>query len=354
MKKWIALLLAVVMLISVMTACGSKTNDTTNNDQTQTDTNPETPETPEVTEQPSDPVLTGELAAIIDAIYAIAPTPIPVGTMAIDLADEYMLGAYTGLTDKTPIKEAAFSESMIGAQAYSVVLVRLNSEADAETVANGIADNVDQRKWICAEADSLRVVAYKDLVLLVMIDSALDIKVNSLIEAFGTLCGNPFTVDIDRTTAGGTAFDPNNVDLTGDLSFIIEGIYAIQPTPLPVMTMPVMLEDAFSVNSYTGLADASKIKDAVVSESMIGAQGYSVVLVRLNNASDAEAVATAMKDGINQRKWVCVEADDLRVVAVDDLVLLVMIDSALDIKTDSLIEAFGTLTGKDFTVDMKK
>jgi len=353
MKKWIALLLAAVMLISVMTACGNKTNDN-NNDQTQNDNAPETPDAPEVNEQPSDPVLSGDLAAIIDAIYAIAPSPLPVGTMPIDLADEFMLGAYTGLTDKTPIKEAAFSESMIGAQAYSVVLVRLNDAADAETVANSIADNVDQRKWVCVEADSLRVVAYKDLVLLVMIDSQLDIKVNTLIEAFGTLCGNPFTVDIDRTTAGGSAFDPSNVDLSGDLSLIIEGIYAIAPTPLPVMTMPVMLEDAFSVSSATGLADATKIKDAVYSESMIGAQGYSVVLVRLNDAADAEAVATAMKDGINQRKWVCVEADDLRVVAVDDLVLLVMIDSQLDIKVNTLIEAFGTLCGKDFTVDMTK
>lgn len=351
MKKWIALLLAAVMLISVMTACGNKTNDT-NNNQNQNDTT--TPDTPEVNEQPSDPVLAGDLAAIIDAIYAIAPTPLNVGTMAIDLADEYMLESYTGLTDKTPIKEAVFSESMIGAQAYSVVLVRLNNADDANTVANSIADNVNQRKWICVEADSLRVVAYKDLVLLVMIDSQLDIQVNTLIDAFGTLCGNPFTADIDRTTAGGSAVDPGNVDLNGDLSYIIEGIYAIAPTPLNVMTMPVMLEDAFSVSSYTGLTDASKIKDAVVSESMIGAQAYSVVLVRLNDAADAEAVATAMKDGIDQRKWICVEADDLRVVAVDDLVLLVMIDSALDIKVDTLIDAFGTLCGKGFTVDMKK
>lgn len=353
MKKLIAMLLAVVMLVSMLAACGNKTNTETPD----APATPDVPTTPEVpAEQPSDPVLTGTLEAIIDAIYAITTPPIPVGTMAIDLNDEFMLSAFTGLTDKTPVKEAAFSEGMMGAQAYSVVLVRLNNEADAQTVAQGIADGVDTRKWICAEADSLRVVAYKDLVLLVMIDSMLNMNVNDYINAFGTLCGNPFTVDIDRTVggAGGSAFNPANVDLNGDLAMVIEAIYATETNPLPLMSMPVLLEDAFTLETYLGLKDASKVKEAVVSEAMTGSQAYSLVMVRLNNAADAESVATEMLNGINPRKWICVGADDIRVVACDDLLLFVMLDSGLGLKADSYINAFGTICGKNFTVDMKK
>ena len=343
MKKWIALVLAALMLVSVFAACG-KNNET-----------PATTENNGTVVSNADPVLSGDLAAIIDAIYAIAPTPLPVGTMAIDLADEYALTAFTGLSDATPVKEAAVSESMMGSQGYSVVLVRLNNPADAVNVANGMADGIDQRKWICACADSLRVVAFNDLVLLVMIDSQLDIKVNTLIDAFASLCGGEaFSMDVDRTVNGSTPAAPAEVDLKGDMATIIDGIYAISPTPLPVMTMPVDLNDEYALPSFTGLTDKTPVKEAVVSESMMGAQGYSVVLVRLNDATDAETVAKAMAEGINTRKWICVSADDLRVVACDDLVLLVMIDPQLDVKTDNMIAAFGQLCGKDFTVDIKK
>ena len=184
MKKWIALILAVVMLVAVFAACGKKDNGSKPGNEPQNEV---------------DPVLNGELAAIIDAIYAIEPTPLPVMTMPVELTDEFAVSTYTGLTDASAIKEAVFSESMIGAQGYSIVLVRLNDAADAKTVANGMLNGVDQRKWICVEADDLRVVAFGDLVLLVMTDTNLeDISTDAYIEAFGKLCNNPFTADLRK------------------------------------------------------------------------------------------------------------------------------------------------------------
>lgn len=150
------------------------------------------------------------------------------------------------------------------------------------------------------------------------------------------------------------AFSP----LAGDLTALMDSLYAAYPNfPAELMlgTIPVDLADADSVSYFTGLSDASKVKEAIVSEPMMGSQPYSVVLVRLNDAADAKAVAEAMRDGIDQRKWVCVEADVLRVVACDDVVLLVMIGSNLDdLSVDTMVETFGGLCGKGFSVDLKK
>ena len=170
MKKIIALLLAVMMLATVLTACSKK--------------------------EPAVTTIDKELTAIIDEMYAIYNPNLAVATIPIDLADEYALPAFTGLTDASLIKEAVASEAMIGAQAYSVALVRLNSSEDAATVAEAMKNGIDQRKWICVEADDLRVVACGDVVVLVMIDSQLDVKTDSMIEAFGTVVGAPFSVDI--------------------------------------------------------------------------------------------------------------------------------------------------------------
>ena len=54
-----------------------------------------------------------------------------------------------------------------------------------------------------------------------------------------------------------------------------------------------------------------------------------------------------LKNGIDQRKWICVEADDLRVAAAGDVVVLMMVSSDhADVATAAgIIEAFGTVAG---------
>lgn len=138
-----------------------------------------------------------------------------------------------------------------------------------------------------------------------------------------------------------------------DLSTIVDEMYKLYNPILPAGTIPVDLTDEFSRSSYTGLSDASLVKEAIASESMIGAQAYSVVLVRLNNAADAQTVAQAMRNGIDQRKWICVMADDIRVVAAGDVVMLCMIDSTLDVKVDTMVETFAKVVGVPFSVDIQ-
>lgn len=111
------------------------------------------------------------------------------------------------------------------------------------------------------------------------------------------------------------------------LNEIIDAVYKKNPIDLSLETDSVDISNADMLNAFTGLDSADKIKEAVVSEPMMGSQAYSFVLVRVKDAADAEEVANAMINGINPRKWICVEADDVRVMVKGDVVALYMVDS---------------------------
>lgn len=142
-------------------------------------------------------------------------------------------------------------------------------------------------------------------------------------------------------------------NLEGTTSEIIDSIYAEKESGLMVQTMPIDLADANAVKSFTGLDSAEKVKEAAASEEMIGSQAYSMVVVRLNDAKDANEVLEAMKTGIDKRKWVCVEADDLSAVAYGDVIMLAMVSSELSdtITSADLVSAFKTVCGGTLTIE---
>ena len=95
------------------------------------------------------------------------------------------------------IKEAYFSESMIGSQAYSLVVARVNDVANIEQIKADMFDGIDTRKWICVAADQLRVVSYADVIMLVMVSSDLAPGLaDALVEAFAS------TVSASQVTGG--------------------------------------------------------------------------------------------------------------------------------------------------------
>lgn len=137
--------------------------------------------------------------------------------------------------------------------------------------------------------------------------------------------------------------------LSGDLSVIIDKIYEKKDTGLKLASTPLDLSNMDSVFYNTGLNDVSKVKEAIISEAMISSQAYSLALVRVKDAADAEAVANDMKSGINQSKWICVTADDLQIVTKDDLVLLIMVSSELkdSVTSQQIIDAFQEVCGAE-------
>lgn len=126
----------------------------------------------------------------------------------------------------------------------------------------------------------------------------------------------------------------------------------IEQRPVEFMggVIPVDLTDStedglWAIKSYTGLDSAEKITEAAAYEPMMGSMAFSMVLVRVANEADTKAVAEAMKSGIDTRKWICVEADDLKVAGFGDVVMLMMLNSDSGMTAQSFVDAFAKVAG---------
>ncbi len=142
---------------------------------------------------------------------------------------------------------------------------------------------------------------------------------------------------------GGTADAAKSPE--GTASELIAKIYENVKIELPLMDFPVDLADSVSVESFTGAESADGMVEAVASESMMGAQAYSLVLVRCENAETADKLADTMMKNINTAKWVCVEATEKQAVVCGDVVMFIMLNPEYDVTTDQVVEAFTTVCG---------
>ena len=159
--------------------------------------------------------------------------------------------------------------------------------------------------------------------------------------------------------AGGDMGVAEVAEPDSELSALVDSIYETYPVELMMMqTTAIDLADESWLTYNTGLtAEQAALVDAgVKSESMTGSQAYSLVLLRLKDAADAQTVADAMLANIDPAKWVCVMADQERVAAFDDKVLFVMANSELtDVNAlfDALPEALGIEYTYDQTAEIK-
>lgn len=175
MKKFISVILMAALALSLFAACG-KTDDA-----------------------PKGADLSGESAeALVNKIYESKMPEFALMTMPVDLADAEGTAWMTGVSDPALLKEAVISESMMGSQAYSMVMVRVNDAAKAEEVAQMMLDNIDPRKWICVAADDIDAAIYGDLVLFVMIDSSFGIPAADFIGAFKTIAGGALDKELSK------------------------------------------------------------------------------------------------------------------------------------------------------------
>ena len=159
---------------------------------------------------------------------------------------------------------------------------------------------------------------------------------------------------------GGNGGDKNKPELTGTLEEILGKIYDKQSMgDMALETMPIDLSKAddealFLVKTFSGLDNADDIGEMVTSSPLIGSIAYTLTLVRVKDASNAQAVADKMKAGINPARWVCVWADEVLISGYGDVVMLFMTSSEAEVHAQDLTNAFKEVCGADldFTVEV--
>ena len=132
------------------------------------------------------------------------------------------------------------------------------------------------------------------------------------------------------------------IELTA-METLLNSIVEINPVEFMGMSMPVDLADVDAVKYFTGLDTAESVKEAAVFEPMMGSLAFSMVAVQVAEGADVEAVAEAMKAGVDTRKWICVEANDLLTATANDVALLIMVDTNTGLTAQSFIDAFQTV-----------
>ena len=172
MKKFVAIVLALSLVLS-LAACGGKKNQET---------------------EAAALTVEGSMEELLNKTIEQRPVEFMGGVIPVDLTDSsedglWALKSYTGLEDAAQISEAAAFEPMMGSMAFSMVLVRTVEGADSKAVAESMKSGIDTRKWICVEADDLKVAGFGDVVMLIMLNSDSGMTAQSFVDAFAKVAG---------------------------------------------------------------------------------------------------------------------------------------------------------------------
>ena len=171
MKKFVSVVLALSLVLS-LAACGSKKTE----------------------ESAPAATVEGTMEQLLNKTIEERPVEFMGGVIPVDLTDSsedglWALKSYTGLDDAAKITEAAAFEPMMGSLAFSMVLVRVAEDADSQEVAEAMKSGIDTRKWICVEADDLKVAGFADVVMLIMVNSDSGMTAQSFVDAFAKVAG---------------------------------------------------------------------------------------------------------------------------------------------------------------------
>lgn len=125
-----------------------------------------------------------------------------------------------------------------------------------------------------------------------------------------------------------------STNIEGSLEEIMEKVYLnISEDNLPMMLTNIEVTEE-NVEGYLGTEDIDFV-DALASESAVGSIAHSVVLIRTEENADVEKIKETIKDSVNPRKWICVEAENVYVESKGDLIIVIMCNElADDIKTN--------------------
>lgn len=140
---------------------------------------------------------TAEMKAMFEKIYSDLGDTLPsLETAEIDVNDDSLVTAYTGLKSNKDIEAVVVSEPLMNAQAYSAVAVKVKDGADIETIKKEMLDNIDTNKWICVSAEKVYATNSGNIIFLVMSDEE---WAKPVYENFKKYANNETGKELERT-----------------------------------------------------------------------------------------------------------------------------------------------------------
>ena len=123
-------------------------------------------------------------------------------------------------------------------------------------------------------------------------------------------------------------------NVNGSLEDIMSKLYqGINEDELPMALGNIELTDE-NIESFIGTTEV-KYTEAIANESMVGSIAHSVVLLRVEEGSNVDEAVQKIKENVNPRKWICVEASNVIVKNRGDLVVLIMSNETLAPKLEA-------------------
>ena len=119
----------------------------------------------------------------------------------------------------------------------------------------------------------------------------------------------------------------NNVSefkTASDVEKMVKNIYSELGDTLPSLEFQGIDDSTEAWKRYTGLSDSSNVDFIVISEPLMNAQAYSLVVLKVKDTSKIESMKQEMYDNINMAKWICVSAEKLYITNSNDIIFMVM------------------------------
>ena len=125
-----------------------------------------------------------------------------------------------------------------------------------------------------------------------------------------------------------------NKNIEGTLEELMDKVYADVPeNERPMMLGNIEITDE-NIVGFLGTDDI-EYEEALASESMTGSIPHSVVLVRVKDGANVEAIKEKIEENVNPRKWICVEAEEVEVESKGNLIILIMSSEATTQKIEN-------------------
>lgn len=113
-------------------------------------------------------------------------------------------------------------------------------------------------------------------------------------------------------------------NVEGTLEEIMTKVYKDIPQDERPMGLANTVVTEETVEYFLGTKDI-EYEEALASEPMVSSIAHSVVLVRTKKNANVEEIKRKIKENVNPRKWMCVEADEVVVKSKGNLIILIMV-----------------------------